>query len=159
MAMDWWETRGTIEALGTAVLAPKLTTYSIIKVRGEDGRISTLENVGAGPRVNALLVPGQHIRIVGIERHGVRQAVAAATSDEAADDVDQLDRAFTSLRRFRMLCLAGIGGPILLYMMSPELGPALGAVPIALGGYLIMGRRANGLPSRDEMQRRIAALG
>lgn len=99
----------------------------------------------------------REIHLISIERDGKRQIVAASTRDERADDIDLLHRSFASLRRVRALCLLGIAGPILLRLLSPEFGPALAAVPVALGAWWLVGRNANGLPTRDEMTARMLA--
>lgn len=161
MGIEWFEAEGEVETMGDSQVFPQGRTYSVLKLRGADGRLISLERLHALARVNAVLHPGHRVRLLGFKAKGEHQAVAALTADERVDDADLLAQAGRGFRIIRAAALFLAALPFLMAASGEAYGTpivALVAWPIAAFLWHTHGRRAALVPSRDELHRRVAAF-
>ncbi len=158
-ACEWQEAQGRIEVLGDHRLHPGGgRSYSLVKLRTDEGRLVTLEHLHAGARVTALLHPGDHVRLLAFSARGQIQAIAAANSEEGVDDIASINQGGRFVRTMRLGAVALAAAPFVGPIMGQSYGAPVIAIllwPLAALFWWRAGRFASSIPGEAEMRERL----
>ena len=146
---DYWSMSGTVEALGNSTFDRSGTRYSVLRLRGRDGRLQTLQDVIFPTNTHLDVQTGADLDMLGIKRKSRHLAFAVVRDGQVAEDISSLGK---PKRMFLQMALIWLTAAAVFALLGPLI--LLAPLPGIIGGYhLLMFFQ---IPSETDMRSRLS---
>ena len=130
---DYWSMSGTVEALGNSVFDRSGTRYSVMRLRGRDGRLQTLQDVVFPTNTHLDVQTGADLDVLGIKRKSTHLAFAVVRDSQVAEDISSLGK---PKRMFLQMALIWLMPAAVLALLGPLI--LLAPLPGIVGAYYLL---------------------
>ncbi len=144
---DYIDAEGRIEALGNSEIQKNGTLYSLVKLRGADGKVETLTDVVFARCCNVEAQVGEDVRLLGFPINKNIMVFGLRSDGEVTDDVAEISKARGPLTVLGLSMMA-MGVLTIWTIIIPIM-----VLPSAIRCL----RNASAIPSEVDMRREIAA--
>lgn len=143
-----WTSTGTVESVGNSTIKQNGTLYSVVKLRADDGKLQTINNLLLARNTHTELSVNRKLTFLGFKAGTNNPAYAVIHNDDLSEDVSDFARTKQRMK------FAGILGIILSFVLLLTLVGIVFAI-VSLPVSIIMLRNSTMLPTEDEMRHQI----